>query len=416
MAVTKDTKGTKAAPPKEAPKKAAAKQETKFADALSSSSANPFNKTLPPTGQNILAPTSFINPAPPDVATQTMLANKKFAQYAPAPQGYSGVPQEEWAWAVDPVTGVLTYGPPTIAYASSRVPGSKLPASSQAKLDAMAQQSASGGTQQLSQYSGERLKITDIIGYRVDGSPIYWNDILARFNGNYLIVDPETGQSTPFFPNMTRAEWIDKYAQRFAQSFFGSNGYVGPWGAILSHEMDMQRDTLGDSGNPFGGGGYGRMQPTYVAPDPDAVREQIRNYVIATTGRVDENIIEHALTVFLAKHREAFDMRETQEIDPWQAVKGDVRTSAVYQTIHDGRPDSIDELEWVTSRQGKLRQLGIADDRAELMGVEAAVAGSSDEALIGQAKVGQQTSTGKLLNIQRDSLLRSAAAALELVR
>lgn len=253
-----------------------------------------------------------------------------------------------------------------------------------------------------------------------DGRTYTWSDIKEYYkeggytrtdldsNGNPILLGyDEAGapvySTYTFDPSMTIDEWYDGYAQR--------------WGMDINEQG--QQTTFGDTGSGSGSrggrGGSGAADATYIAPPANTVREQIRNYVIATTGTANQSIIDQGVAAYMAKDREAFDKRESESVDPWQFAKETVRGTKDYKAIHEGRPDSVDEMDWVTSRQAKLRQIGISDARAEQLGVNAAIAGSTDEALVGQAKAAQVADTGRLLQQHRDSLRQSAVAAAGLI-
>lgn len=206
-------------------------------------------------------------------------------------------------------------------------------------------------------------------------------------------------------------------------------------------EFDDSRD-LAMTGfvNPFvsGGGGRrgggGRSGPTYVAPNyqvPDraALREQIKAYVVAVTGKAHDSLIDAATDTYLEANREAFDAAvsadrtrtlsgtpsDVAQIDPWQRAVQHVRDTALYKTIHGLRPDSVDEMEWVTSRQAKLEQLGLSAQRASTLGVKQAQAGSTDRGLVGAAERQYNTDRGLILTSQRNKIKNAAVGALRLV-
>jgi len=161
----------------------------------------------------------------------------------------------------------------------------------------------------------------------------------------------------------------------------------------------------------------GPVAPVYSPPDEAVAAEQVRNYVVATTGTANQQIIDEATKVLMAKDRESWNARINGEaqIDAWQATKESVRSSRAYGAVHSGRPDSVDEMEWVTGRQAKFRQLGLAAPAAEVAGINAAISGATDEALVKSAQVTQMGDTGRLFRQQRESLKQSATAATRLL-
>lgn len=175
-------------------------------------------------------------------------------------------------------------------------------------------------------------------------------------------------------------------------------------------------DTFGGGGGG-GGGRRASVGPVFTATDPAMVEEQVRNYVIAVTGTADDNIIAQAMQTFQTQERAAFDANVAggTQIDPWQAMKETVRGTGTYQSIHNLRPDSVDEMKWVTEPQAKLRQLGLSAARAEKLGIAQATAGSTDEDLVSAAERTALTQTGMLLQSQRQSLKNRAKAVARLV-
>ena len=163
----------------------------------------------------------------------------------------------------------------------------------------------------------------------------------------------------------------------------------------LTYWQNRAQSSIDDNGLPRLGGGGGRRGggggPEYVAPDEASVREQVKGYVVATLGSVDQELIDKATGVLLKADKEAFDKRETQQIDGWQRVKDTVRASEKYKSIHRLRPESVDELEWVVGRQQKLRQLGVDATRAEDLGAAQAQGGATDEDLVAAADLSSAT-------------------------
>lgn len=165
---------------------------------------------------------------------------------------------------------------------------------------------------------------------------------------------------------------------------------------------------------PSGGGRGGAAAATFVPQDEATVREQVRNYIINVTGTSDERLIALGVKEFMSRDRASFGARDTQGIDPWQAMKEVIRATQAYRDVNDARPDSVDEMDWVTTKQAKLRSLGLSAARAEDVGIDQASAGGSDEALIGAGQIAQQQGTGRLLESHRASLKQSASAVLGL--
>ena len=72
-------------------------------------------------------------------------------------------------------------------------------------------------------------------------------------------------------------------------------------------------------------------------------------------------------------------------------------------------------MDWVTSQQGLLRQLGVADSLAEDLGIDLARVGASREAGITAGQAAFTRSTGRIQADQRESLKASGRAALAIL-
>jgi len=163
------------------------------------------------------------------------------------------------------------------------------------------------------------------------------------------------------------------------------------------------------------GRGGGAAAATFAPQDERTVREQVKAYVIATTGFANEALISAGISAFMEADRVAFDVRDTERIDPWNAVQEVIRASPAYKAINALRPDSVDEMDWVAERQHTLRQIGLSGQRAEEVGIELSIAGSANEATVLGGSIAHQVGTGRQLQIMRDKLKRSASAALGVV-
>lgn len=168
------------------------------------------------------------------------------------------------------------------------------------------------------------------------------------------------------------------------------------------------------TGGGGGGGGRGALRAPFVPTDPAAVRDQVKAYIVATTGTNRPDLLDHALGVFQAAERQNYDAQGG--IDPWTKMTEYVRGTSVYRNIHELRPDSVDEMDWVTEPQAKLKQLGLSAQAAEGLGIAQATVGAADDALIEAAQMTQVQRTGRLLDSQRQSLKNKARAVANLVK
>lgn len=238
------------------------------------------------------------------------------------------------------------------------------------------------------------------------GEPVTWAEVksLARASGGYV-------GGFQFDPGISIEEWYDK------------SGGGQSWAEIFSYAVGTEVEGIdqfqfgsdGSSGSGSGSGRSSAVEATYIPPPAETVRDQVRSYVIATTGTANQEVIDSAMKTFMDADRQAFDQRETAQIDAWQQMKETVRGTRAYRAVNDGRPDSVDEMDWVTGMQAKLRSIGLSATKAETLGISGAIAGNTDEALVDAAEMQQVQSTGRMLKSQRDSLKRSAASVARLV-
>lgn len=269
-------------------------------------------------------------------------------------------------------------------------------------------------------FAGRRPRVNDpsFVGRGADNVPLSTDDIFGYFRDVDGEIKPTTwgeiDEAFGFNPNLLgglTADEIEKLRRDLYNQIDNVNFAATPEGVVA---FDGLPDTT-KRGRGGGGGGAGPVEPIFIPQDANSVREQIRNYVIATTGTGNTALIDIGMAAFTQSEKQRFTQRETADIDPWQAMKESIRGTSAYKAVHSLRPDSVDEMEWVTGRQAKLRQLGISAMRAEGAGISAAISGSTDEALTGQARIVQVEGTGRLLQAHRESLKQSANAALGLV-
>lgn len=163
-----------------------------------------------------------------------------------------------------------------------------------------------------------------------------------------------------------------------------------------------------------GSGRRGAQGPVYVAPDPAAVEEFAKLYVVATTGTLHQNVVDGAAKAFIDATRRAFDNPE-QEVDPSMAMKEFVRGTGEYKHVHELRPESVDEMQWVTSRQAQLRQLGLNSELAEKVGVNVSAVGAATPDVQTAGERAQIGATGRMLQTQRNRIKQRATTALRVL-
>ena len=174
--------------------------------------------------------------------------------------------------------------------------------------------------------------------------------------------------------------------------------------------LDRQNDLL----SALSGGGRGSAGPTYVKPDRAAVENGLKPYQIAVTGTLQQEILDESIETYLTTHRKDFNDK-TQQHDPLAAAQGVIRNSTAYKDIHELRPESEDELTWVTGQQARLRMVGLNSQEAETLGVQLARVGASEEATQSAGERAFFRSTGRVAKDQRASLKRTASAVLGLL-
>ena len=198
-------------------------------------------------------------------------------------------------------------------------------------------------------------------------------------------------------------------------------------GRLADEDPDNETDPI-DPNDPNGPGGpRGRSgsgsraaAPVYIAPNRDEVEENLKSYIVATTGKNDTKLLQSAVDAYMSADKEDWTMQTSgkggEVVSPLMAAKDIVRGSASYQAIHELRPDSVDEMDWVTGTQGKLRQLGLSAARAEDFGIQQAKAGATDADLIDASEVDMQLRNKLIADSQKRKLSQSISAVARLIK
>jgi hypothetical protein len=145
------------------------------------------------------------------------------------------------------------------------------------------------------------------------------------------------------------------------------------------------------------------------------VGEVVKGYVVATTGKIHQDLIDQGIATFNEKHRLGWDLRESQEVDPMAAVKDMVRADKRYTGPHTLRPESVDELEWIGQRQRALSAFGVAAGKEEQLGIDLATMGAGGSGVRGVAESQMFADSGRLAKSQRDQLVSRASVAMRLI-
>ncbi len=234
-----------------------------------------------------------------------------------------------------------------------------------------------------------------VIFTTLDGYAVTWGDIMKEASANRgTLVHPVTGQVFRFHNEMSLETLRELYR---------------------THDQDYVANQPVLPGIPGGGGGGGRATPQYVAADQLLVEEVVKGYVVATTGKIHQDLIDRGIATFNEKHRLGWDLRETQEVDPMMAVKEMVRGDRRYSGPHTLRPESVDELEWIGQRQRALSAFGVAAGKEEELGIQLATMGAGGTGVRGVAESQMFADSGRMAKSQRDQLVSRASVALRLI-
>jgi len=282
------------------------------------------------------------------------------------------------------------------------------------------------GSTNFGEQPGERA------AYRA-GTPL-GNTIIWTFNGEgYTVADVNqilaaAGYSWQVPTNLTQA-WLGSadhkrlqnqisLVQQRTASGQGPPGFdidgseqYGPGIGMYSDWINEGRPGSGGGGGRYGGGA---MADVYIEPDMNEVEDLVKSYVVAVTGTLRQGILDGAIKVWLDADRKNFD-NPNQDVNPNAAVKEFVRGTDIYKHVHQLRPESVDEMQWVTGRQGQLRQLGLSAELAERVGIDMSEVGAAGPATQRGGEMAQVGATGRLLSSQRERLKGKASAALALV-
>ncbi len=229
----------------------------------------------------------------------------------------------------------------------------------------------------------------------LDGFAVTWGDLMKEASANQgTLVHPVTGQVFRFHNEMSLETLRELYR---------------------THDADYVANQPRIPAIGGGGGGGGRAAPQYVRADQLLVEEVVKGYVVATTGKIHQDLIDAGIATFNEKHRLGWDVRETQEVDPMMAVKEMVRADKRYSGPHTLRPESVDELEWIGQRQRALSAFGVAAGKEESLGIQLATMGAGGTGVRGVAESQIFADSGRLAKSQRDQLVGRASVAMRLI-
>ena len=171
---------------------------------------------------------------------------------------------------------------------------------------------------------------------------------------------------------------------------------------------------IGGGGGGRGGGG-GAQGPVYVKPDERLVREAVKSTLAALAGKVDAALLDDLTATYMSESQRSFDVRESEQVDPMETVKAKIRETAEYKAIHQLRPDSVDEMQWISTRVGALKRAGVTDAMAETLGIEQATAGASQDDAAFAGNIATFDKSGKMLDELKNRIQTTTYSAMRLI-
>lgn len=180
----------------------------------------------------------------------------------------------------------------------------------------------------------------------------YWNEFQVGTKYGALPIDPRTLPKPP-----TQGGYSDQWLYHQAEK--------AP--TLTIDEIIAQAIAQAMSG--FGGGG-----PVYQAPDRNQVRDSVKAMLVALVGRSGDARVEMLTDAYMNAHRAQFNGSPT---DPGQAVKDKIRTFDDYRTIHNLRPEFVDEMDWLSYQNQGLVQGGMRNASVERRAITQAMVGTA---------------------------------------
>lgn len=167
-------------------------------------------------------------------------------------------------------------------------------------------------------------------------------------------------------------------------------------------------NTIPELDTSGGGGGFQRI---YEAPDRREVTENVKNYLAQVLGdSSNKKLVDQLVDLYMTDHRRSFDNPEAG-IRPWFSVKERVRARDDYKNIHKLRPDTVDELDWVTQYQYYIDQAGIPAGLRDMTAVDFATVGASQQAASRASFRIQEQRTGRAQPVFLNNI-RNAVSSL----
>ena len=166
---------------------------------------------------------------------------------------------------------------------------------------------------------------------------------------------------------------------------------------LIPPEGGVGFDTgVGDGSSGSGSGSRGSRGsgatlagPIYVAPDRRAIVDLVTGQLISLLGGLPENMVDTFVDLYLKDDRLDFEnkvaaqaasrlgssVQVAQQVDPTESVLTAIRNTLEYRTIHELRPDSMDERTWISNRRTAGEQGGLTVGRLEDFAITQATVG-----------------------------------------
>jgi hypothetical protein len=268
----------------------------------------------------------------------------------------------------------------------------------------MTNRGPTGGVFDTRPTAGEPLSEADILDRRGGFDPLFEN--AATGDWQVRLTNPETG--LPDYYN-----YIDLVNADILPAGLTPREIIGYYDSANTTLSNMYWGIGGGGGS--GRRGSGAQGPVYVKPDERLVREAVKGTLAALAGKIDPQFLDDLTATYMSESKRGFDLRESEQIDPMETVKAKIRDTSEYKAIHTLRPESVDEMDWISSRTGALKRAGVTDAMAEDLGIAQATVGASEQDAAFAGNVATFSQSGKLLDELKERINVSTYSALRLI-
>lgn len=143
-------------------------------------------------------------------------------------------------------------------------------------------------------------------------------------------------------------------------------------------------------------GGAGSGKPPYQPPDRREVWENVRSYLAAVlSDSSNDKLTGELVELYMQDHKRSYDNPELG-LRPWFSVKEKVHARQDYKQIHNLRPDTVDEMNWVTQYHQLIESAGTPAGLRDRQARDYAVMGYSQNQALRNAYLRQESLTGRL--------------------